>query len=371
VAKRDYYEVLGVARDASEGDIKKAFRRLARESHPDVNPGDPEAAERFREAAEAYEVLSAAESRARYDRYGHAGVDSSQIHTEQFMDFGSLSDLLGAFFGDDLFGARRRGPARGRDVAAGVELTLADAAAGVHREVEIEIVGTCEHCEGEGAEPGTPVERCDACGGSGSISHVQSTLFGQVVQTSPCAKCGGRGAVIEEPCKECRGRGRRPVRRVVGLDIPAGVHDGQQLRLPGRGHEGEPGAPAGDLYVALHVAEDARFRRDGDDLLATLDLTFAQASLGATVPVPTLEGDEELEVPAGTQPGDVLTLRGRGMPLLGGRRRGDLRVLVGVLVPRRLTDEQRRLLERFDELADDGTYEADESLFSKLKSAFR
>jgi molecular chaperone DnaJ len=371
VAKRDYYEVLGVAGDASDADIKKAFRRLARECHPDVNPDDPAAAERFREAAEAYEILSAPDTRARYDRFGHAGVDSSQIHTERFMDLGSLSDLLGAFFGEDLFGMRRRGPARGADAAVALEVTLAEAATGARREVDVDLVVACDRCGGDGAEPGTEPERCPSCNGSGHVSQVQNTLFGQMVQTAACARCGGRGTVIASPCSGCRGRGRQQVTRTLEIEVPAGIHDGQRLRLPGRGHEGERGAAPGDLYVGVRVGADERFTRDGDDLVAALDVTFAQAAVGATLTVPTLDGEEPLEVPAGTQPGDVVVMRGRGMPVLGGRRRGDQRVVMNVRVPRRLTDEQRRLLQRFDELADDDAYEEDDSLFSRLRSAFR
>jgi molecular chaperone DnaJ len=373
VAKRDYYEVLGVARDAGDAEIKKSFRQLARRYHPDVNKDDADAAERFREAAEAYEVLATPETRARYDRFGHAGVDQSQIHTEQFMDFGSLSDLLGAFFGDDLFGGAMGGrrAARGADAGTSVTLTFAEAAFGVTREVESDIVSTCERCGGDGAEPGTSPTRCLACQGAGRVSQLQSTIFGRFVQTAICPTCRGRGEVVESPCRECRGRGRRALRRTVEVTVPAGIADGQRLRIPGRGHEGEPGAPAGDLYVDVAVTPDPRFRRDGNDVVVALDVTMTQAALGATVTVPTLEEDEQVRIESGAQPGDTIVLGGRGIPQLGRRGRGDLRVVVNVVVPRRLSDEQRRLLERFEESADDATYGEDASFISRLKSAFR
>jgi molecular chaperone DnaJ len=366
--KRDYYDVLGLPRDASEADVKKAFRRLARELHPDVNP-EPAAAERFREAAEAYEVLSDAETRARYDRFGHAGIAGTQFHTEQFMDFSSLSDLLGAFFGDDIFSGGRRAHPRGGDAAATIELTLSEAAFGVARDVGVDLIAACERCAGSGAEPGTQPVTCAECGGAGRVQHVAQTAFGQFVQASPCAACGGRGVKIESPCHECRGRGRLSVRRNVEVQVPAGIASGQRLRLSGRGHDGEGGA--GDLYVQVTVAPDPRFERDGNDLVTVLDLPFTRAALGTTVPVETLEGSEDIEVRPGTQPGEVIVLRGRGIPVLGGRGRGDHRIVVGVMMPRKLTDEQRVLLQQFEGGVDDATYAPDESFLGRLRAAFR
>jgi molecular chaperone DnaJ len=370
VAKRDYYEVLGVSRAAGEGDIKKAFRRLARELHPDVNP-DPAASERFREAAEAYEVLADPDTRARYDRFGHAGVAGTQFHTEQFMDFSALSDLLGAFFGEDVFGRGRRGAARGGDATASIELTLAEAAFGVTREVEVDVVVVCDRCGGNGAEPGTTPETCPTCGGRGQVQHVAQTAFGQFVQAATCAACSGRGTILSSPCTTCRGRGRVAGARVVEVQVPAGIADGQRLRLPGRGHEGEPGGPAGDLYVSVAVAADDRFQRDGNDLVSVLDLPFTEAALGTRVTVETLDGPQQLEIKPGTQPGDVLVLRGKGMPVLNGRGRGDQRVVLNVLVPRRLTDDQRDLLRRFEKTVDDGTYAGEDSFLGRLRAAFR
>jgi molecular chaperone DnaJ len=370
VAKRDYYEVLGVSREAGDADIKRAFRRLARELHPDVNP-DPGATQRFQEAAEAYEVLSDAETRARYDRFGHEGVAGTQFHTEQFMDFSSLSDLLGAFFGEDVFSGARRGPARGGDARAVVELTLADAAFGVQRDIEVDVIAACDRCGGNGAEPGTSVETCETCGGAGRVQHVAQTAFGQFVQTGTCPACGGRGVRIPTPCTACRGRGRRSVSRTVELQVPAGIADGQRLRLPGRGHEGEPGGPAGDLYVAVVVREDERFQRDGNDLVSVLDLPFSQAALGTHVTVETLDGAESVEVKPGAQPGDVIVLRGKGVPVLNGRGRGDHRVVLNVLIPRRLSDDQRELLKRFEATVDEATYHGDDGFLGRLRAAFR
>lgn len=371
MAKRDYYELLGVSRDASEADIKRAFRKLARELHPDVNP-DPQASASFREVAEAYEVLSDADTRARYDRFGHAGLSGQQFHTEQFMDFSALSDLLGAFFGDDLFGAAtRRGPARGADAAVAIELTLAEVATGAARTIEVELVAGCERCSGSGAEPGTTPQRCPACGGEGRVQHVARTAFGQLLQTVACAACRGTGVRIEKPCRDCRGRGRRGQAAEVEVQVPAGIMDGQRLRLNGRGHAGEPGGPPGDLYVAVSVAEDARFQRDGADLVSVLELPFTQAAMGAPVTIETLEGPHPLEVDAGVQPGEVLVVRGRGLPVLGGRGRGDLRVVVNVLVPRRLSDRQRELLGEFERSVDDSTYARDDGFFSRLRAALR
>jgi molecular chaperone DnaJ len=368
--KRDYYDVLGVDREASDGDIKKAFRKLARELHPDVNP-DPGAAEQFREASEAYEALSNADTRARYDRFGHAGMAGTQFHPEQFMDFSSLSDLLGAFFGDDLFGGGTRRPARGSDAAAAVELTLVEAAFGVTREVDVDIISPCDRCHGNGAEPGTTPTTCPTCGGSGHVQHVSNTAFGQFVQTSTCPACRGRGARIDSPCTACRGRGLRRTSEPIEVQIPGGIMSGQRLRLAGKGHAGEAGAPRGDLYVSVAVAEDSRFQREGNDVVSVLDVPFTQAAIGTSVTVETLDGAHDLEVRAGTQPGEVLVLRGKGVPVLGGRGRGDHRVVVNVLLPRKLSDEQRSLLDRFEATVDEGTYSSDDGFFHRLRTAFR
>ena len=365
--ERDYYELLGVERGASESEIKKAFRRLARELHPDVSDA-PDAEERFKEVVEAYEVLSKPETRELYDRYGHAGLRGGG-YTPGHFDFSSLSDLFSAFFGEDLLGGRPR--SRGADLSAVVEIELTEAATGTTREVPFEVAVTCTRCDGNGAEPGTDVVTCETCGGMGRVQHVSRSVFGEFVRTSTCPTCSGSGRRIEVPCTACGGLGRVLEERTLSVTVPAGIHDGQRIRLSGEGHAGMLGARAGDIYVQVRVTSDPRFVREGDDIFSTVDLTMTQAALGATVAIATLDGDEQLEFEPGTQPGQIVVLRGRGMPVLQGFGRGDHRVLVNVLVPRHLGDEQRRLLEQFDAHVDERTYKADESFFEKLKSAFR
>jgi molecular chaperone DnaJ len=363
--KHDYYELLGVPRDASDSEIKKAFRALARELHPDVSAA-PDAQERFREVVEAYEVLSKSETRDLYDRYGHAGLRSGGYQPGHF-DFGSLSDLFSAFFGDDLLGRT----SRGADLAATVEIELVEAANGTTRNVPFEVAVTCPRCAGEGAEPNTPISTCPTCAGVGRIQHVTRSVFGEFVRTQSCPTCSGTGRFVETPCTECRGAGRVLEQRTIEVEIPAGIHDGQRIRMSGEGHAGQLGSRAGDVYVQVHVRRDPRFVREGNDIFSTVDLTITQAALGATVTIPTLAGDEELTFDPGTQPGEIRVLRSRGMPVLQGFGTGDHRVLVNVLVPRHLDEEQRRLLEDFDARSDEKTYKADEGFFEKLKSAFR
>jgi molecular chaperone DnaJ len=366
--ERDYYELLGVGRDASESEIKKAFRRLARELHPDVSES-PDAEERFREVVEAYEVLSKTETRELYDRYGHAGLRSGGFEPGHF-DFGSLSDLFSAFFGDDLLGGRAA-RARGADLAASVDIELVEASTGTTREVPFQVAVTCAHCGGDGAEPGSAITTCPTCGGAGRLQQVSRSVFGEFLRTQTCPTCGGNGRKVETLCTVCDGAGRVLEERRLEVTIPAGIHDGQRIRLSGEGHAGALGARSGDVYVQVRVRPDPRFVREGNDIFSTVDLTMTQAALGAAVTIPTLEGDTELEFAPGTQPGEIVVLRGRGMPVLQGFGRGDQRVLVNVVVPRHLNDDQRRLLDEFDAWSDDKTYKADESFFEKLKSAFR
>jgi molecular chaperone DnaJ len=373
--RRDPYDVLGVARNADERQIKRAFRALARELHPDVNSHDPEAEEKFKEAAEAYEILSDAERRATYDRFGFEGLDSRGFASSA-QGFGSFADIFDAFFGGDPFGAAfGRGPGRvqGGDVAVAVEVSLEEAARGTTVDVAYDLVDTCERCGGSRAEPGTPVETCSRCGGAGRVRAVTRTAFGQLVREQACDVCGGEGRVPAEPCGECGGRGRRAVRRTLEVDVPAGIADEQRIRLAGRGHAGERGGPPGDLYVLVRVTEDERFVRDGNDLVTVVDVPAPGAALGATVSVPTLDGEEQLEVAPGTQPGTVVTLRGRGMPAIGRGRRGDQRVVLNVTIPRNLSGRQRELLEELrSSLTDENLREpAAESLVGKLKRAFR
>lgn len=368
--QRDYYEVLGVARSADEGEIKRAFRRLARELHPDVSEA-PNAQERFREVVEAYEVLSKSETRELYDRFGHTGLRGGGFTPTQF-DFGSLNDLFAAFFGDDLFGVGGRAQrSRGEDLGVQVEIELVEAASGTKREVPFPVAVTCATCGGSGAAAGTSPVACATCGGVGRLQRVSRSAFGEFVRTQTCPACRGAGQQIEQPCPDCRGDGRTVEERTLEVEIPPGIHDGQQIRISGEGHAGGGGARAGDVYVGVRVKPDPRFVREGDDIFSTVDLTITEAALGANVSVPTLNGEAELEFPEGTQPGEIRVLRGRGMPVLQGFGRGDHRVLVNVAVPRRLNEEQRRLLDQFASSTDDETYRADEGFFDKLKSAFR
>jgi molecular chaperone DnaJ len=368
-AERDYYELLGVSRDAGEGDIKKAFRRLARELHPDVSDA-PDAEERFKEAVEAYEVLSKSETRELYDRYGHAGLRGGGFRPTSF-DFGSLSDIFAAFFGEDLLGTTMRGRARGADVAAEVVVELTEAATGLTREVTVQAAVPCGRCRASGVEPGTEVATCPTCDGHGQLRHVSRSAFGDFVRTQTCPTCDGSGRLVETPCPDCSGRGQMLEERRLSVEIPPGIHDGQRIRLSGEGHAGAPGGRSGDAYVRVRVRPDERFVREGDDIFSTVDLTMTQAALGTTARVATLDGDTELEFEPGTQPGQVVLLRGRGMPVLQGFGRGDHRVLVNVAVPRQLSEEQRDLLEQFERSAGEDTYRPDEGFFEKLKSAFR
>src|SRR3954453_18813721 len=347
---RDPYDVLGVARDADETTIKKAFRKLARELHPDVTAHHPNAEDKFKEAAAAYEILSAPERRAAYDRYGHEGLRSGGMGPD-FSGFGSISDLFNAFFGGmgvGGMGGARPGPRAGGDIAMAAEITLEQAATGEELELTFEAIETCERCHGNGAEPGTPIETCERTGGAGMLQAVTRSPFGQIVRSVACDVCGGEGKVAKQPCERCDGRGREGRRRTLRVDVPAGIADGERIRLGGRGHAGEAGGPPGDLYVLIHVREHDRFLRDGDDLVTVVDVPAPLAALGTTVSVDGLDGEPiELEIPAGTQPGETLTVRGEGMPGLQRRgRTGDLRAIVNVQIPRRLDREQRELLEQ-------------------------
>jgi molecular chaperone DnaJ len=372
---RDYYEVLGVSREADEATIKKSFRRLARELHPDVNAHDPQAEEKFKEAAEAYEVLSDAERRRTYDAYGHDGLKTGGF-APNFEGFGSISDLFSAFFGQGGFdaafgGTRVRGGAvQGGDVALAAAIDLVEAARGTTVEMSYDATATCETCHGNGAEPGTPIVTCPRCRGAGQIQAVQRTRFGQMVRTALCDQCGGDGRVAEQPCHTCDGRGMTVALRRVEVTVPAGIADGQRIRVTGRGHAGERGGPPGDLYVVVRVREDERFLRDGDDLVTVIDVPAPQAALGGTIRVPTLDGEIPVELPAGTQPGETITLNGRGMPPLGRGRTGDLRVVVSVAIPRRLTKRQRELLQELGESLTDDNLREEEGMLAKLKRAF-
>jgi molecular chaperone DnaJ len=370
-ARRDYYELLGVDRAADDATIKKAFRQLARELHPDVSD-DPEAEARFREVAEAYEVLSKPETRDLYDRYGHDGLSRGGFQPSGF-DFANIGDLLGAFFGEDLLGggagARRR--RRGRDVAMEVEVDLLDAASGVSRNIDYRVSAPCEECAGTGADPGEQLKTCPDCRGAGRVEAVSRTVFGQFVTAQVCGRCSGAGKLVTKLCEHCRGEGRIAEERRLEVRVPAGIHDGQRIRISGQGHVGEPGASPGDVYVHVRVRPDVRFLRDGDDIVSTLDVTMVEAALGVVRAVASLDGELELVLEPGTQPGETRIIRGKGMPVLNGRGRGDHRVLVNVLVPRRLTPEQRQLLEEVSSRLGADAYERDEGFFDRVKAAFR
>jgi len=372
---RDPYEVLGVPRDADDTTIKKAFRKLARELHPDVNRHDPDAEEKFKEAAEAYEILNDAERRATYDRYGHDGLRSGGF-SPNFEGFGSISDLFDAFFGGaggGIFGggfggAAAAGPTQGRDIAVHADITLAEAAAGTSVELSFEAIETCEVCRGNGAKPGTPIVTCERCGGVGVLQQVTRSPFGQVMRQTACDVCGGEGKIPSEPCEHCEGRGREVRRRTLRVDVPEGIADGQRIRLSGRGHAGERGGPPGDLYVLVRIAADERFLRDGDDLVTVLDVSAPHAALGASFNAPSLDGDVDVRIAAGTQPGEVIVVRGHGMPRLRRPgRRGDLRVVVNVVVPRKLSREQRKLAEKLADSMTAANVATEESLVGKLK----
>ena len=375
--KRDYYEVLGLPREASEAEIKKAYRRLARDHHPDANPDDSGAEERFKELTEAYEVLSNPESRRAYDTYGHQ-IPRAGAGTRGAADpFGGFQDIFETFFGDrfggpsgsSFFGGSRA-PNRGSDTEVEVEVTLREAASGVEREVKVQAVKECSVCGGVG---GTSTRQCGTCGGMGAVRSVRESFFGQMVSTQTCPTCSGSGRIIEVLCENCQGSGRVAELATHSIRIPAGIEDGMRIRVAGAGNIGERGAPSGDLYIRVRVGEDPELIRDGDDLIHRMRINFVEASLGTEVEVPTLEGTTEVRIEPGTQPGATLTLRGEGMPRLKRRGRGDLKVLVDVMVPTRLSAEQRELLKRFEASSGEETYGngGGESFFDRLRGVFR
>ncbi len=369
---QDYYEVLGIDRGASEAEVKKAFRRLARELHPDVNDHDPEAEEKFKAAAEAYEVLSDAERRRTYDTYGQEGLRSGGF-SPRSAGFGSIEDIFQAFFGGDPFGfGAGGGAASGGDILATVEVDLAEVLGGAKREVAFEAVSACERCHGNGAEPGTPIHTCERCGGAGQLRQVNRTPFGQMVRAVSCDVCHGEGKTAETPCETCGGEGRSAGTRRHEVEIPAGIEDGQRLRISGGGHAGARGAPPGDLYVEVRVAEDERFQRQGDDLVREVSLSATEAMLGTMIAVPTLDGEREVEIEAGTQPSAHRDLRGEGLPRLGGGRRGNLRLIFNVIVPTNLSEHQRELAEQLDETIEPANLESPrgEGIFSRVRRAF-
>lgn len=351
MAKRDYYEVLGVPREATPDDVKAAFRKLARQFHPDVSQ-EANAEEHFKEINEAYSVLSDPDKRAAYDRFGHAGVQNQGGMPDFTVDFGDLFDeFFGGFggFGRSTNRRTRNAPRRGGDLQYSVDLTFEESIFGVEKEIEISRDEVCETCGGKGAEPGTSPVRCSTCNGTGEVRQVRQTLLGSMVQVSTCPVCNGKGETIATPCHTCSGRGlvRRNRKKVVS--IPAGVDNGNQIRLAGEGQPGENGGPNGNLYLVIRVISHRYFRRRDNDILLDLDINIAQATLGAEVDVPTVDGLNKLKIPAGIQPGKVLRMRGKGVPHLRGNGRGDQMVVVNVEIPKNLTSDQRTLMEKLAE----------------------
>lgn len=349
---RDYYEVLGVSRSASDDELKSAFRRLARQYHPDVNDS-PDAEERFKEINEAYAVLSDADRRAAYDRFGHAGVRGAGGVPDFTVDFTDFADIFGDLFGFGGFGRTsrrsRNAPRRGSDLSYRLDLTFEEAVFGEEKEINITRDESCSTCNGSGAEPGTSPVRCSNCNGSGEVRQVRQTILGSMVQVATCPVCNGQGEKIDTPCHTCKGHGLTRITRRKVVSVPGGVDNGTQIRLAGEGQPGINGGPNGNLYVTIHVKNHKFFRRRDNDIVLDLDINIAQATLGAEVDIPTVDGQAILKIPSGTQPGKVLRMRGKGVPYLRRNGRGDQLVVINVDIPTRLNNEQREI---FEQLAD-------------------
>jgi len=379
--KRDYYEVLGVNKGASDDEIKKAYRKMAKEYHPDLHPGDKVAEAKFKEVGEAYEVLSDPQKKSRYDQFGHAGVDPNFGGGPGAggwggvdVDFGDIGDIFSSIFGGGFGGGTRRqnpnAPRQGSDVGASVFISFEEAAKGCKKKVKVERVTTCSDCSGSGARRGTSPTTCPVCGGSGMVNHQQRTPFGVMQTQSPCSRCQGRGRIIENPCPTCSGQGRVRKSGEVGINIPAGIDDGQVITIPGHGNAGQNGGPAGDLQVQVTVRPHPLFERDGFNIWYELPITYAQAALGAEVEIPTLDGKIPYTIKDGTQPGDVLRVRGKGIPYINGRGTGDLLLKVVVEVPKNLNKEQKKLLQEFEAATGDKQYQKRKSFFDTIKKHF-
>ncbi len=376
--KRDFYEVLGVSKGASDDEIKKAYRKLAKQYHPDVNPGDKKAEASFKEVGEAYEILSDPQKRARYDQFGHAGVDPS--YGAGAGGFGGgfedidLGDLFGSFFGG--FGGSTRtrnpnGPIRGRDIGLTLSLSFEEAALGCNKDISVPHLETCETCVGSGAKKGTSPEVCPTCGGSGSIRATERTMLGTMQVQKTCPQCGGKGKVIKEPCADCSGSGRVRKQRKLTVTVPAGINHGQTFTLRGQGDAGLNGGPAGDANITVSVRPDPVFERDGYDIWCEIPITFMQAALGDEITVPTLEGKVKYTVPEGTQPQTVFRLKSRGVPFINGRGKGDQFVRVTVEVPKSLNNKQKQALRDFEGTLSDRNYEKRKSFFDRIKESMR
>ena len=378
--KRDYYEVLGVQKGASEEEIKKAYKKMARKYHPDLNPGDKDAEEKFKEVNEAYEVLSDSEKKARYDQFGFAGVDPNFGAGAggwgggaggAGFDFGDLGDIFGSFFGGGFGGGQARrnpnAPQRGESIRMNLTISFEEAAFGCEKELELDRYESCETCRGSGAAPGTSPETCPDCGGSGVVQTRRQTPMGVFASTAPCSRCGGRGKIIKEPCKDCRGSGMVRRRRKIQASVPAGIDNGQTISIRGQGHAGKNGGPAGDLLVTITVRPHELFRREGTSVLCEAPITFPQAVLGAELEIPTIDGKVKYDIPEGTQSGTTFRLKGKGIPALNGRGRGDQYVTVYIETPRNLNREQKEALKKFAEAVGENNYEERKSFFRKFK----
>lgn len=383
--KRDFYEVLGVERGASESEIKSAFRKMAKKYHPDVNPGDAQAEANFKEVNEAYEVLSDAQKRARYDRFGHeqpgaGGPGGAGGYGGGGFGFGGMEDIFDAFFGGGMGGGRRSstGPARGADIQAGLTISFEEAAFGAKKEVQIARREACEDCGGSGAKKGTSPKTCPNCRGTGQVHVSQNTAFGQFATVRACDVCSGTGNIIEDPCPKCSGRGQTRKIRTISVNIPAGIDNGQSISMRGQGEAGARGGEAGDLYIRITVRNHAFFERKGYNLYCEVPITYGQAALGGDIEVPTLEGKLRYTVPEATQTGTTFRLRNQGVQKLHSTSRGDLFVRVNIEVPKRLSAKQKELLKNFEESLDDGKgsptatqhYEQRKSFFERMKDAF-
>ncbi len=379
--KRDYYEVLGVDKSASDDELKKAYRKLAKKYHPDLNPDDKNAEKNFKEANEAYEILSDKEKRARYDQFGHAGVDPNfnagggNPFGGGFGGFGDFDfgDILGSMFGGGFGGGRRsspNAPRRGNDASASVNISFEEAAKGCKKTVKFTKIDTCTDCDGKGAETGSDVKTCPVCHGSGQVASVQRTPFGQIQTQTVCNHCGGKGKVIEKPCRTCAGKGR--IRHTVEktIDIPAGIDDGQVISIRGGGDAGVNGGPSGDLRLNINVRPHPIFERDGYDIYCEIPITFVQAALGDEITVPTLDGKVKFTIHEGTQPGDEFKLKGKGIQRLHYSGRGDQYVKINVEVPRDLSKAQKEKLKEFDKSTGDENYKKKQSFFDKIKDFF-
>ena len=375
--KRDYYEILGVSKGASEDEIKKAYKKLARKYHPDMNPGDKAAEEKFKEINEANEILSDSEKKARYDQFGFAGVDPNYGAGAGGpgggfgggFDFGDLGDIFGSFFGGGFGGGqqRRNGPQRGESIRASVSVTFIEAAFGCEKQITVDRSEECSTCHGNGCAPGTTPEVCPTCRGTGTVQVRRQTPMGVFASTSPCSKCGGTGKIVHQPCPACQGNGRVRKRKTIKISIPAGIDNGQTISLRGQGHAGKNGGSSGDLLVTVMVQPHEIFRREDTAVFCEAPITFTQAVLGAELEIPTIDGKVKYNIPEGTQTGTVFRLKGKGIPALNGRGRGDQYVTVVVETPRGLNKEQKEALRKFSETLGEGNYEKQKSFFKKFK----